>query len=117
MLHLVPPVGRIVFSGCEISNMLIEKSEKKPEKKRRVPSELTGKDAELFERLKNVRAKLAATRGVPAYVIFPDSALKDMCFKLPVTDEEFLDVSGVGQAKLQRFGKAFMDEIKSFLSG
>ncbi len=111
--------SKLILDGEKLTAMLpklVEKSEKKLEKRRRVPSELTGKDAELFVRLKDVRAKLAKTRGVPAYIIFPDSALKDMCFKLPVTDEEFLEVSGVGYSKLQRFGKYFMDEIKAFLT-
>ncbi len=84
-------------------------------KKKAAAYALTGKDAELFERLKAVRTRFAKIAGVPPYVIFHDSTLRDMCFKLPVTDEEFLSVSGVGRGKLARYGKAFMDEIKSFL--
>ena len=105
--------------GCSNCAPKFEKTEAKVSvsgsSKKAASYAFTDKDAELFERLKAVRAKLARTAGVPSYVIFHDSTLRDMCFKMPVTDEEFLNVSGVGQNKLKRYGKAFMDEIKSFL--
>ncbi|MCD8181109.1 MAG: DNA helicase RecQ [Firmicutes bacterium] len=72
-------------------------------------------DAGLFERLKRVRSKRAAIQGVPAYVVFSDETLRDMCRKLPTTDGEFLRVNGVGEMKRRRYGAEFMNEIKSFL--
>ena len=71
-------------------------------------------DAELFEALRETRAKIAAKRGVPAFVIFSDSALHDMCRKLPVTDEEFLTVNGVGETKLRLYGELFIAVIKEY---
>ena len=53
---------------------------------------------------------------MPAYVIFSDATLRDMASKMPITDEEFLSVSGVGNTKLKKYGKDFMDCIKDFLS-
>jgi len=51
---------------------------------------------------------------VPAYVVFSDASLRDMCQKMPLSDKEFLDVSGVGQAKLNKYGDAFMQVIRNF---
>ena len=69
-------------------------------------------DTELFEALKELRAKIAQKRGVPAFVIFSDSALRDMCLKTPTTDEEFLTVNGVGETKLKQYGEQFMNVIR-----
>jgi ATP-dependent DNA helicase RecQ len=69
----------------------------------------------LFEELREVRKKIAETEGVPPFVIFSDAALKDMCAKLPKTSEEFLQVSGVGEHKLQKYGLQFIQGIREFL--
>jgi ATP-dependent DNA helicase RecQ len=66
---------------------------------------------ELFGRLKILRRELADAAGVPAFVIFSDATLRDMCRILPRNEEEFLEVSGVGTAKLERYGKAFIAAI------
>ena len=75
---------------------------------------LGGIDPELFNALKDVRTELAKKRGVPAFVIFSDAALADMCRKMPTTNSEFLAVSGVGQNKLDKYGEAFMRVIDKF---
>ena len=67
---------------------------------------------ELYRELKAVRTEIAQKRGVPAYVIFSDAALRSMCQRLPVTDEEFLAVSGVGETKLRLYGERFMNVIR-----
>ena len=68
----------------------------------------------LLDKLKALRAKLASVQGVPAYLIFTDTSLRDMCERLPRTDSEFLNVSGVGAAKLERYGNAFITVIKEY---
>ncbi|MCL2335423.1 MAG: DNA helicase RecQ, partial [Endomicrobia bacterium] len=72
-------------------------------------------DQKLFANLKILRAKLAAAQGLPAYIIFHDSALIDMCAKLPKTKEDFSNISGVGAQKLERYGDVFIDEIKNYV--
>ncbi len=69
----------------------------------------------LFAALRALRAKLAARQGVPAYVIFSDATLQDMCARLPSDKEEMLEVSGVGDAKFARYGEAFLKEIAAFI--
>jgi len=73
-------------------------------------------DAGLLSRLKALRNKIAAAQHVPSYIVFADAALSDMCVKLPKTKEDFLEVSGVGQMKLDKYGNAFLSEINSFLN-
>nr|WP_263323254.1 DNA helicase RecQ [Neobacillus sp. Marseille-Q6967] len=72
------------------------------------------KDDPLFELLREVRRKIAESENVPPFVIFSDAALKDMCAKLPMTNEEFLRVSGVGEHKLQKYGLEFIQAIRTF---
>ena len=71
----------------------------------------------LFMRLREVRKRIADEADVPPYIVFSDAALYDMCAKIPRTDEEFLEVSGVGQTKLARYGEAFMAAIAEYLDG
>lgn len=47
-------------------------------------------------------------------MVFSDATLRDMCAHLPQTEDEFLEVNGVGQTKLLRYGEAFLAEIAAF---
>jgi len=69
-------------------------------------------DEALYEVLRSLRADLAQKQQVPAYVVFSNAALVDMCRKKPTTPEAFLAVSGVGKAKLERYGDAFLSAIR-----
>lgn len=71
-------------------------------------------DDPLFEQLRQLRRQLAQEAGVPPFVVFSDKTLKDMSMKKPSTSAEFLDVVGVGQTKLEIYGEAFIEEIKTF---
>lgn len=74
-------------------------------------------DKVLFGRLRKLRKRIAEQAEVPPYVVFGDSCLQDMATRLPTTEAEFLQVSGVGQVKLERYGEAFLEEISSYLTG
>ncbi|MDR1412359.1 MAG: RecQ family ATP-dependent DNA helicase [Actinomycetes bacterium] len=73
---------------------------------------LSGTDHVLFERLRVLRREIAEREGVPAFVVFSDATLYDMVAKRPTTETEFLQVSGVGATKLERYGKAFLIVLK-----
>ncbi len=73
-----------------------------------------GYDASLFERLRALRKQLAIEGGLAPYMVFGDAALRDMCRRLPQTEDEFLQVSGVGEKKLESYGAAFLDEISQW---
>jgi ATP-dependent DNA helicase RecQ len=74
-------------------------------------------DDALLSRLKSLRLKLAKSRSVPAYVIFPDKTLIDMAQKKPLTKWDFGEVQGVGSAKQEQFGAVFLEEIKAYVQG
>ncbi len=69
-------------------------------------------DQELFEKLRALRMELARERNVPPYVIFNDKTLIEMAVDRPQRLEEMLEISGVGEAKLERFGAAFLEIIR-----
>lgn len=71
-------------------------------------------DAELFEILRQVRTAEAARLRVPPYIVFGDKALRGMAESKPNTDEEFLNINGVGDKKLKKFGTVFMDAIREY---
>ena len=68
-------------------------------------------DPALFAKLKELRTELAAQANIPAYMVFSNHTLHEMCRKKPRTHEDFLQVSGVGAAKDERWGEAFLEAI------
>jgi ATP-dependent DNA helicase RecQ len=88
-----------------------EKEKKQPEIKSKAQTSVKAISKQLFAALRELRLAIANEQNVPAFVIFPDTALIDMCIKTPATNEEFLNVSGVGQVKLERYGERFMKVI------
>lgn len=71
-------------------------------------------DTSLFEVLRQVRTSEATRRGVPPYIVFGDKALHEMALHKPQTDEDFLNINGVGDKKLTQFGKLFMEAIRGY---
>jgi ATP-dependent DNA helicase RecQ len=68
----------------------------------------------LFEALRALRRELAAQAGVPPYVVFHDSTLREMAELKPATLAALARISGVGEVKLDRFGAAFIETIRSW---
>ena len=71
-------------------------------------------DHELFELLRALRKQLADEQGIPPYIVFSDRSLRDMAALLPRSPEDMLSVSGVGEVKLQRYGKQFLNLIRRY---
>lgn len=69
---------------------------------------------ELFDALKALRLRIAEESGVPPYVVFTNASIRDMCLRMPDSQQAFLDVAGVGAVKAQRYGQAFLDEIAKY---
>ena len=76
--------------------------------------ELTEKEQEMFEELRKLRTELAKERSVPPYIVASDKTLKDMCVRMPQTDEEMLEVNGMGAKKLAQYGGRFLERIREF---
>jgi ATP-dependent DNA helicase RecQ len=88
------------------------KAKKKKPPLPRANTAADGGSDELFEELRALRKQLADVRGVPPFVIFADTSLREMARFQPQDDESFLAITGVGQQKLRLFGRAFMKKIK-----
>lgn len=85
------------------------------EQKSNIPKKQeTTMDQTLFENLRVCRMELAKKAHVPPYIIFSDKTLHDMSIKQPITKEEMLMVSGVGEVKYQRYGKTFLEVIQQY---
>ncbi len=74
-------------------------------------SDLTPEQEELFERLRELRTRIAREQQIPPYMVFNNATLEDMCVKLPANTDELLAVSGVGSKKAEAYGEAFLAEI------
>ena len=85
--------------------------EERPAARRPVPEELDGAQAELFGRLRALRARLARRQGIPAYAVFSDKTLRELAVVRPRTLEELKSVSGIGDAKARKYGKQVLEEI------
>ena len=77
--------------------------------------EIAAKYSNLFKLLKNLRHDIAHEKNVPAYIIFSDRTLKDMCLKLPSDKAEMLFVNGVGERKFEQYGEKFLNEISNYI--
>jgi ATP-dependent DNA helicase RecQ len=70
---------------------------------------------ELYKFLKEVRRKESKKRRVPAFQVFHDQTLREMAESRPENEEELLELYGVGEAKLKKYGRTFLKEIASFV--
>ncbi len=77
-----------------------------------VPREVADADRELWEALRECRRKIASERNLPPYVIFHDATLKQMLAERPADRDALLRISGVGQAKLERYGEQFLEVLR-----
>jgi ATP-dependent DNA helicase RecQ len=96
--------------------LMMRRREEKPD---RVIKERRGYDAgnaDLFEALRALRRSIAAKEGVPPYLVFSDRTLANMCGAMPSDEGEFLAVPGVGEAKLRKYGGAFLDAINGWVA-
>ncbi len=101
-----------------------EPEKKKPEKggkaRRRRQSmaadfhaeEFTEKEEKLFEALRALRMQIAKEEQVPPYVVFSDKTLIHLCIRKPASQEELLEISGIGAFKAKKYGKRFLECIR-----
>lgn len=72
-------------------------------------------DTTLFEILREIRKSIAETQNVPPFVVFGDVSLKEMCCTYPTDETAFLDITGVGQSKLENYGQEFITAIQQYV--
>ena len=102
----------VLFEGekvrlTAVQKLNFEKQEVKEKKSKSVANSL-------FETLRKLRYEISKEEEVPAYVIFSDAALRQMETERPMSDQELLAIDGVGKAKLEKYGDAFIKAIIDF---
>lgn len=104
------PGARGILRGEVTLELREDRVEARPAGRRRaaVDAAVAPADSALWERLRACRASLADAQGVPPYVIFHDRTLRDMIARRPDSRAAMLEVAGVGQAKLERYGAEFL---------
>ena len=110
------PAARAILKG-EAEVRMREPTER-PARARRTRRELPPgadpADQPLFEQLRALRRNIAAETQVPPYVVFSDASLREMAAVKPATSRAFGEITGVGAAKLERYGAAFVDLIRAY---
>lgn len=116
-------LSEAVLSGETAITMKMAKEQEHPAKvktdrkvrKGQMPSsmEFSEKEESLFERLRTLRMEIARKEKVPPYLVFSDKTLTHMCILKPGTKEEMLQVSGVGEYKFEKYGKQFLEMMRS----
>jgi ATP-dependent DNA helicase RecQ len=86
-------------------------------RKAQAPPAIGPTDATLVGRLKQLRARLAREAALPAYCVFPDSTLEEIAARRPADTDEFLEIKGVGPAKLEKYGSEFIRTLRDYASG
>ena len=114
----------VLFHGKQLSMPVrvdrlpaAEETRRRRNKNQNMPEIAFSGADDLLAALKATRTRLAGEENVPAYIVFSNAALTDMAQKAPRTMDEFLQVSGVGEYKAAKYGKAFLDTIDRYLSG
>ncbi len=113
-LKLTALSKKVLFEGEKVSLAHLKELEKAKQSVVLQPDQ--GAAPDLFEKLRLLRLELAKEAGIPAYQIFSDATLREMEKFRPVTDEEFMQINGVGRQKMQNYGYRFIKEIIDFTS-
>lgn len=120
----VTPLGRKILFGEQKALLTIykETNEFTPYRKKEAfkyrpirPIRSASVEKTLLDSLQQLRKQIAEREKTPAYIIFSDDAIEDMVNKKPVTLDEFSDIRGVGQIKLDKYGKVFVALIRFIL--
>lgn len=109
----VTPYGMKVLKGDERVAFSKFSMGERPAKKKKAASPKKPENA-LLDHLKRVRMAQAKAAGMPAYMVFSDATLADMAARAPRTKSEFAEVMGVGEKKLERFWRPFVDAIRDY---
>ncbi|TWT31928.1 DNA helicase RecQ [Blastopirellula retiformator] len=112
----VTPAGRELLRGEVLPKLTKPDASDRAEspKRARRADDWEGVDRGLFESLRNLRREKAEAAGIPAYIVFGDSSLREMARHRPSTLERFRLIKGVGEKKCQDYGEAFTQHIADY---
>ncbi|EQB01412.1 DNA helicase RecQ [Sphingobium baderi] len=112
---MLGPNARPILRGEEEVRIVLPPRRERRKRNARTGSEANPVGDPLFDALRACRRELAQEAGVPPYVVFHDSTLREMAEQRPTTLAELGHISGVGQRKLDAYGDAFLAAIRPYL--
>src|SRR5690606_3047633 len=111
---VLTPKSRPLLRGETEVRLREDRKESMPRKKKsRLDEQVAPEDEALWEALRECRRQIAAEQGVPPYVIFHDVTLREIAATKPRSADALLGISGVGLAKLERYGDRFLDVVRA----
>ncbi len=113
----VTPYGKKILFGekkLELVKIGSFQDLQKAQKPKAVVSKKQHKESKLFDKLRELRSEIAQENGVPAYIIFSDKSLRQMAEERPVSRDEMMKISGVGEHKYLQYGRQFSLIINEF---
>jgi len=109
--------AKLVLNGEKVVHGLLDRTQTTSEEDVRIKttSDVENRyDELLFEELRKKRKEMADEQDIPPYVIFPDTTLMEMSFYYPQNEDKLIGIYGVGAAKLKKYGKEFLEIIKTY---
>ena len=106
LLKLTGQSGRLL-EGEDSLRILLRKEDAQENGRKNSQTVLTQKGNQLFEELRKLRAELAKERSLPPYMVASDKTLRDMCLRIPLTEEEMLAVNGMEKERWSSTERSF----------
>ena len=106
--------ARPLLKGEIKLNLREEAREQKKPKESRIQTSVPEQHQDFWEALRTCRKSLADQHGIPPYMVFHDSTLLQILEQQPASESELLYINGIGEAKLDRFGKAFLAVVQEY---
>ena len=106
---------RVACDACLGLNLddVMPRRPAQPATTRRITPSWQTADTDLFDRLRALRRELADKDSVPAYIVFSDAVLREIAQRKPRTSQELLNIPGIGQRKLARYGAAILEFLSA----
>lgn len=106
----------VLFEGKKVELVDLKEATDKFTKSTKEAAVAPKPNEELFDLLKQLRSRIAREAGKPPYLIFSDATLKDMSAAKPLSADAMMNISGVGDRKLETYGEEFLNEISKFVN-
>ena len=107
--------GRNFLNSPQSFKMTEDHKYDQVENRQGISTNTSGTDMVLMKLLVGLRKKIAAANQIPPYAVFQEYSLEDMCLKYPITEEELVNINGVGEGKAKRYGAKFLELITQYV--
>jgi len=107
--------ARSILKGEKKLELAKPRLKEKSKKRKKLAVAVEGRDELLFELLKGLRKDLSDQEGIAPFMVFGDATLTQIAIHLPKNRGEFLEINGVGEKKMEKYGETFLSEIADYM--